>query len=934
MSNVRWQRLILRGFGCYRDEFAINLDKNSVLVLPNEAGKSTLVAGLAAIIFGLPATGDPAKFGQARYRNWYDPPEFSGELYFSVGSTSYHLKRNFATHQVSLRYYAQGQWVQMPQATGVDNPSATRPFRAYQETLQHLLGISSLDLFLATFCLTQPMPTPEGLDAAVQGLLAGAGGKATHVQQLLENELKQITRYYGEPLGRARGGNKDRQLEELRAEIAGLTSQMEAGEASSAELQMVQSRLATLSEERQAQQKQLATRSATFQAWSEWRTQAERYQHGLEQQQQVEQALYRARRMEEQAEALCSQLATYPLFTQGAVEWEQYLDQQLERERELARLQREQEGLKGELAQLAAYEEQTLADYKRREQELAAAVEQAQEGYDALATEEAAYSELEQDYQARFGDLGLAPAQLLAAIQQQVQGKAGSRRRQKPAAGRAGFIWASRLGGILLGAVSYWFWGRTAGPIGIVVSLACCLLGWLLPPLGSKDKDASSNSTGSVSLALKRCRDLQAMQVFLEKLLAAQATRPTAAAFTTAQAALTQAQTELASCQGMISAFANLETSGRSNIENRLAAQQAHMDELTAELAAAADHVAAQGAATPVDWTSLRRRYQAYCQLEKDLNEIRQTQAALWSAQQVDGLVALERRALDLQNNLAAIRLAWQTLVDNYPGLPGLDDPRRGEIKCIAPAIRYPNSCGSHIEDVAGAHLSRPGPSPAVNDICRGALHAPSQAPAINQQYEELKAEIATLQQELADLQHEEENLLRRRAQLEGQKPLNLALAYERLQELKRQEERLSLEVDALGLAYRELEAARIDYSASHRERLAAQVSSYFALITDQPERRVELDADFAVTLRGAAGQPIHPAQLSQGARDQLYLSLRLAIADLLAEDVRLPLIFDDPFVNCDSERLERIHAALSKIAQTRQIWLLTHNPQFADWGS
>ncbi len=202
------------------------------------------------------------------------------------------------------------------------------------------------------------------------------------------------------------------------------------------------------------------------------------------------------------------------------------------------------------------------------------------------------------------------------------------------------------------------------------------------------------------------------------------------------------------------------------------------------------------------------------------------------------------------------------------------------------------------------------------------------------EQYEQLKAETAELQQAIADLQREEEALLRRRAQLEGQEPVNIAVAQDRLQELRQQEERLSLEVNALGLAYRQLEAARIDYSANHREGLAAQVNHYFGQITGQPERRVELDADFAVTLRGGAGQPIHPAQLSQGARDQLYLSLRLAIADLLSEDICLPLILDDPFVNCDGERLERIRQALAAVAKERQIWLLTHNPQFVDWGS
>lgn len=892
MAKVLWQRLILRGFGRYRDEVTIDLVNNPVLVLPNEAGKSTLVAGLAAVIFGLPATSDPSKFGQARYRNWYDPPEFSGELHFSVGSTEYHLTRNFASHQVSLSYYAQGQWVQLPQATGIDNPSATRPFRKYQETLQQLLGISSLDLFLATFCLTQPLPTPEGLDDAVQNLLAGAGSKATKVQQFLENQLRQITRYYGEPLGRTRGGNKDRHLEELRAQIDDLTQQIAAGQDSSAELQVLQARLASLQQERQLKQELLAKCSGALQAWSEWRTLAERYQHGLEQQQQVEQALHRARQLEEQAEEVGRQLEAYALFVNHSLDWAQLLEQQLERQRELERGQQELEELRAELALYRTSEERKHREYQAREQELVAAAGEAQEQYAALVTKDDTYNELQQDYQARFGDLPIEPAQLLVAMQQRDQSPVAGRRRQKPASGGVP-AWVSRLGGMALGALSYLFWGRTAGAWGLLVCLACCLLGWLLPLVGGRGGLAIEQDP--IDKALARCADLKATQTFLEKLLAAEAARPAPIELAQAQARVTQAEAELASWRRMLSDFGQLEVSSRSSIERRVGEHQAYMEELQRGLAAAAEQVRALGGPSVVLWPDLWQEYQAYGQLEQKRREIRQAQSVLYSAQQVADFAGLELRALDLQNRVAAVRLAWQALVDNNPGLPSPVD-----YVVLGPRDMH-----------RSAPLGRP------------------QDP--QEQYDQLRAHVEALQQELATLQHEEEDLLRRRAQLEGQKPLNLAIAYEQLQELNQQEELLSLEVDALGLAYRELEAARVEYSANHRERLAGQVNNYFSQITGQAQRRVELDSDFAVGLRGEKGQPIHPAQLSQGARDQLYLSLRLAIADLLAEDVRLPFILDDPFVNCDSERLERIRQALLKVAESRQIWLLTHNPALSN---
>ena len=64
---------------------------------------------------------------------------------------------------------------------------------------------------------------------------------------------------------------------------------------------------------------------------------------------------------------------------------------------------------------------------------------------------------------------------------------------------------------------------------------------------------------------------------------------------------------------------------------------------------------------------------------------------------------------------------------------------------------------------------------------------------------------------------------------------------------------------------------------------------------------------------------------LSQGAADQLYLTVRLAICDMvLPADKRVPLILDDALVTFDDERL---HAALDYLlaeSRNRQILLFT----------
>lgn len=74
---------------------------------------------------------------------------------------------------------------------------------------------------------------------------------------------------------------------------------------------------------------------------------------------------------------------------------------------------------------------------------------------------------------------------------------------------------------------------------------------------------------------------------------------------------------------------------------------------------------------------------------------------------------------------------------------------------------------------------------------------------------------------------------------------------------------------------------------------------------------------------------------LSGGAREQLAAAVRLAIAEVLAENHggSLPLVFDDAFANSDPERVQSLHRMLELAARRGlQIIILTCNP--ADYSS
>jgi len=70
-------------------------------------------------------------------------------------------------------------------------------------------------------------------------------------------------------------------------------------------------------------------------------------------------------------------------------------------------------------------------------------------------------------------------------------------------------------------------------------------------------------------------------------------------------------------------------------------------------------------------------------------------------------------------------------------------------------------------------------------------------------------------------------------------------------------------------------------------------------------------------------GRLVSPDDLSMGTKDQIYLSVRIALSLSILGGSDFPIFLDDPFVHFDEERLQRtieMMYSLSKIFQV--IWL------------
>ena len=127
----------------------------------------------------------------------------------------------------------------------------------------------------------------------------------------------------------------------------------------------------------------------------------------------------------------------------------------------------------------------------------------------------------------------------------------------------------------------------------------------------------------------------------------------------------------------------------------------------------------------------------------------------------------------------------------------------------------------------------------------------------------------------------------------------------------------------ALELAQSTLTQAATTLQRRFAPEITRQAQQNFARITDGRYDRLALTDD--LTLHAAAQDEdtlTSPLWRSDGTADQLYLSLRLAVAQALTPQA--PLVLDDALARFDDTRLRSALALLSDTAQTKQVILFT----------
>jgi chromosome segregation protein len=328
LAQVRFKKLKLSGFGPYRDTVVCELtDGINTLVARNETGKSSLVAGLVATIFGLPRKSNREDFGTERFKNWHGPVRFEGEVEFEVDSAVYTIWREFDSFKISLSVFENEK--QRNLVSGEHNTQATKRNIEYEKWLKRLFGMASRELFEATFCVTQPLPETKTtkstkrdwqgqkeLDKDVQELLSGTGIAFARAQDILFEDLKRQTKFTRERIHARVDQRTDGELEVIDERIADLSARLQEAKGIADSLEVVRTQLDNLDRELNAKSAELKGKRDTFNALTEWRRLKSEYDQAVLDLSRIQKASRDAELYEKEiADGVDRLKSLYPEFT-------------------------------------------------------------------------------------------------------------------------------------------------------------------------------------------------------------------------------------------------------------------------------------------------------------------------------------------------------------------------------------------------------------------------------------------------------------------------------------------------------------------------------------------------------------------------------------------------------------------------------------------
>lgn len=124
-------------------------------------------------------------------------------------------------------------------------------------------------------------------------------------------------------------------------------------------------------------------------------------------------------------------------------------------------------------------------------------------------------------------------------------------------------------------------------------------------------------------------------------------------------------------------------------------------------------------------------------------------------------------------------------------------------------------------------------------------------------------------------------------------------------------------------LAIKWIEKALQLASADRFPQIIEQASQFFATLTNGHYQQINFDKH-GITVVTNAGQSFLVEELSLGTEEQLFIALRLGFIMVIADQIQLPILIDDGFVNFDVIRRSKMLTLLDQLASHQQVIYFT----------
>lgn len=115
-------------------------------------------------------------------------------------------------------------------------------------------------------------------------------------------------------------------------------------------------------------------------------------------------------------------------------------------------------------------------------------------------------------------------------------------------------------------------------------------------------------------------------------------------------------------------------------------------------------------------------------------------------------------------------------------------------------------------------------------------------------------------------------------------------------------------------------------YKNLHLPKLLIKAEEFLVYLTDGNYQKILLHQSGPGFLIVRTDQTVFEAnELSQATAEQVYVSIRLALAVTIYEKYRFPIIIDDSFVNFDSKRTKKVIGLLKQLPQNQILFFTCH---------